>query len=60
MTQKVRSINFQPLAVFKLSPLPYHICRKSFEKSCLSFIKTKKTVPKVLLSSFKIKIRQQL
>jgi len=55
----VYSINSQRLAVFKLFPWPYHICKKSFEKSCLSFAKTKNAGTKILLSSFKIKISPQ-
>jgi len=40
--KKVYSINFQPLAVSKLFPWAYHICKKPFETSSLSFAKTKK------------------
>jgi len=43
ITKKLYCINFQPLAVSKLFPWAYYICKKSFETSCLSFAKTKKT-----------------
>jgi len=43
ITKKVYGIGSQRLAVFKLFPWPYHIFKISFEKSCLSFAKTKKS-----------------
>ena len=51
MTRNVYSTNFQPRAVSKFFPWAYHICKKSFETSCLSFAKRK-----ILLCSCKIKI----
>jgi len=59
ITKKVYSINFQPLAISQTFSWAYHICKKSFETSCLSFAKTKIEGTKILLSSFKIKIRLQ-
>jgi len=38
----VNGINCQPPAVLILFPWSNHICKKSFEKSCLSFAKSKK------------------
>jgi len=59
ITKKVYSIGSQRLAHFKLFPCPYHICKKSFQKNCLSYAKTKKAGAKILLSSLKIKISPQ-
>jgi len=45
--KKIYSINFQPVAVSKLFPWAYHICKKSFETSCLSFAKLKNEDTKI-------------
>jgi len=57
ITKKVHSIGYRRLAVFILFLWPYHICKKSFEKSCLSFAKTKKTqAPKFYFLPSKLKL----
>ena len=57
ITKKVYSINFLPLAVSKLFPWSYHICKKYIDTSCLLFAKTKKTqVPKFYFLPSKSKL----
>ena len=56
ITRKVYSINFQPLAVSKLFPWAYHIRKKSFETTCLSYAKTiKSKAPKFYFLPSKLK-----
>jgi len=58
-TKKVYSIGSQRLAVFKLFPWPYHICKKSFKKAVCHLQNQKNAGTKILLSFFKIKISPQ-
>jgi len=56
MTKKVYSIDSQPLAVSKLFPRAYHICKKSFENKLPVICKNKKTrAPKFYFLPSKLK-----
>jgi len=59
ITKKVYGINSQPLAVLKLFPWAYHICKKSSKTAACHFQNQKNAGTKILLSSFKIKISPQ-
>ena len=59
IAKKVYGINSQPFAVLKLFPWTYHICKKSFKKSCLSLAKSKKHRYENFAFFFEIKIGPQ-
>jgi len=57
--KKVYSISSQPLAVLKLFPWAYHICKHLSKKAVCHLNKQKNAVTKILLSSFTIRISPQ-